>query len=80
MSNTHGGSKDRAEEANERTRMQRAAGGASLPRGRRDGEATPSAREERRVRPVRRKRRASRESDLELGSRRDRERVDEESE
>ena len=80
MSSVLDGSKNRVEEANERTRRQRAAGGAPHPHGRGDGEAAPSGRDERRARPVRRTRRASRESDLELGSRRDRERIDEESE
>jgi len=80
MTSTHGSSKDRVEEANERTRKQHAAGGAPHAHGRGDDQAAPSGGDERRGRPVRHSRRASRASDLDLGSRRDRERVDEESE
>jgi hypothetical protein len=80
MSSMHGDGNDRIEENSEKTRVQRAPGGAPHARGRGDGEAAPPGRDERRARPRRRTRRASRESDLELGSRRDRERNDEESE
>lgn len=80
MSGAHNESKDRVEEADEKLQKQRAAGLAPRPHGRGDDQAAPSGRDERRGRPVRHARRASRDSDLDLGSRKDRERVDEESE
>jgi hypothetical protein len=80
MSSIQSDSKDRVEEADEKVHRQRAAALAPRPRGRGDDQAAPSGRDERRGRPVRHARRSSRESDLDLGSRRDRERVDEESE
>jgi hypothetical protein len=71
----------RVEEADERTRMQRAAGSTpGQPRGRGDGQAVSPGRDERRARPMRGVRRRAIDSDAELESRRERERVDEESE